>query len=206
MYKRKYLAKDLITVRTCAKCNQHRSKDDSYALAVIAACWRENEMGQLHAQAKVPRMLAKDLGLRKIFIGKVSPINFFGMHTGTIEVDGNRIRKWLATIFRGLLYNDYKQYISSLFSVCMGELRIKGERKVPGVDKLLELIDKTMDGVNYKGANPEIFLYRIQKFTTPKDCYLIDVVFYGGIRAVGASGMELRESGKLSPDESTRLS
>jgi hypothetical protein len=199
--KRKYLPsgnpdyrKDLITIPSCSKHNNFRSKDDEYTAAVIVMNSESKLASSIFQTKWVQTLLRREAVLgKRIFstaetVKVISPKNhiLIPYETLAIEYEISRIERVIESIARGLYYYESKYQKKWLKSCIIKSPNFfkKDFLKSDDFDELSKINRAFIDGEKYrklglskKGSHQDVFFYQVIK--TEYGDTLIRMVFYG---------------------------
>lgn len=152
------LRKKLITVRSCAKHNTEKSGDDAYFLSLLAGCDFINEVGREHYRRKVRRQHARNGSILARFGERQTSVNGrFGIVAEIERLDG-----FVAHLAAGLFYAHFgRRWHRAIewvpeFLVRPGIVDDMNRRAT------IRENDVAFDGLEYVGANPEVFKYQVR--------------------------------------------
>jgi len=158
--------------------------------------WSGNKFAGLYFRDKGIKALKKNHPLSVNILRGFKVVDYLGVKTASIKPDIKRLEKWADAICKGLWFNDFKIRISRQANVISPDLSISSIQDIeltrpiplPGLSQIKNKIDDYLDGISYKGANPEIFVYRT-KISADKKSIWADMLFYGGIRIIGFTNL-----------------
>jgi len=175
--------KNLITVPSCEKHNQKKSKDDEFLMATLAGVVGGNFVGYNQNRTKVRRALDRKTDLiNAVFKEYVNSTivskegNEFPVLYGA--TDQPRLEKSLELIAYGLYYHEFKKKFEGMCDVILGFVFYNDEN----LNQLKIFLQKKeeieSDAWVKKGSNQEVFYYQ---FIPPDEFGFIGLImtFYG---------------------------
>ena len=183
------LRRSLITVPSCTTHNTRKSQDDEYLALVLTVAIGNNQYGTNQFSTKVMRAITRKPSLLALYRDP-QPIHIQGSETGMFTVDNVRFRRCIEHMVLALCFHEFRlKWPHSIFLDSPSLLPLDN----PKLPTLLEAklgffqsISKHLGDAPQKGANPEIFAYRITVLK-PHDLLLAHLVFYGGCHIMVAS-------------------
>jgi len=182
------LRKDLITVPSCEKHNNSKSRDDEYLVFCLSTCFHGNDIKEQLFNTKIMRAIDRRPDTYSNFLdnyqrvmlkhpdGKVE-------HTAAYSIDLRRFDSVLSHIACGLYYHHTQSKWEGATLVISNELRDFSSTNSDEVNRLtddtIERVTLFLSETNSFGANPEVFYYKIYD-DRPKG-FVVLMTFYSAI-------------------------
>lgn len=176
------LRRDLITVPSCAAHNTATSKDDEYAVAIVAAHHTNARLAADHFATKVLRALQRSNGYVAAVSRNSEPTTVNGVQTRALRVDDARFELVMEKTARAvyLLHTGHK-WPGSLLVISPSFVQempsTKEFRRYPEFDELEANVNLVLAGAQEHGANPDVFYYQIVEHA---ERIVIRMTFYRG--------------------------
>lgn len=160
------LRRDLITVPSCAAHNTATSKDDEYAVAVVAAHHSNTRLATDHFATKVLRALQHSGGYLAAVARNSQSVTLNGAQTRALRVDDLRFELVMEKTARALYFHQTdRKWPGSLLIISpsfVQEVPGTGEfRRHAAFDELDAKVNLVLAGAQEHGANPDVFFYQI---------------------------------------------
>ena len=183
------LRRSLITVPSCKTHNTQKSKDDEYLALVLTVAMGNNQFGTNHFASKVMRALTRRPSLLALY-RDLQPIHIHGRETGMFTIDNARFRRCVEHMVLALCFHDFqRKWPHPMFLDSPSLLQFENP-KLPALLKAkreyFQTIGKHLGDAPQKGANPEIFAYRMTVLK-PHDLLLAHLIFYEGCHIMAVS-------------------
>jgi hypothetical protein len=172
------LRQALITVPSCDEHNSRRSRDDEYAMVIVATYLGTNRVARSQFAKKCIRALKGNAALvRRVFD---SPRNVLvnGSLTVAIDVDRERFDRVMQQNCRALYYHDHSRKLVEPLLVFSPDLLQPDLQSDPGEAHLAFTVRQILKPRPKLGANPEAFSY--QSFSDPNRLTAFRLEFYEG--------------------------
>lgn len=160
------LRRDLITVPSCPAHNTATSKDDEYAVAIVAAHHTNARLAADHFATKVLRALQRSGGYVAAVSRNSQPVTINGAQTRALRVDDGRFELVMEKTARALYFHHTGRKWPGLLLVISPSF----VQEVPGTqefsrhaefDELEANVNLVLVGGQEQGANPDVFFYQI---------------------------------------------
>jgi len=174
--------KNLIRVPSCDLHNTRKSDDDFYAAFHLASTIRGNHCAKLVRDGAIARVIERDhrergsalsLRLLKQIKGKIG-VNYYG------QLDVARMVRVLELCARGVYFYENVQPLKVKLNVANLDFDLRDLAKKELLDKQRQSFNEEVKGCEFKGANPDVFKYRICE-KPEKGVVVIEMVFYGSL-------------------------
>ena len=183
------LRKSLITVPSCRIHNTKKSKDDEYLALVLTVAMGNNQFGTDHFATKFMRAFTRRPSLLGLY-RDLQPINIQGSETGMFTIDNPRFRRCAEHMVLALCFHEYRRKWTHPIFLDSPSLLPLDNPMLPTLLKAkrgyFQSISKHLGDAPQKGANPEIFAYRI-RVVKPYDLLLAHLIFYEGCHIMAVS-------------------
>lgn len=192
--------KNLISVGSCDEHNTHTSRDDEYAMAVIAFHWRNNQVAYQQSTTKVLRALEKNRSYYDLFFGpgRYEFVVWKGEELVTAPVNIERFNSVMDKVARGLYFHHFKQ--KWLQGVYIEHLSLSPVYRNPDdhahpINTKLRQIKYEIDNICQKqtkhGNNPDVFYCQVcHDNGIPPEKAFIRMVFYSGFVVIAILSSE----------------
>lgn len=182
------LRKALITVRSCTAHNQDTSKDDQYVRTLIAMAYGGNPVGAKHFRDRVRLRLEESPGLARLIFGATKPVLTPEGPSHAFRLDRARFDRVMRKIGYGIYRSERGIPWSRELIVFTADLRLD-DLAHDDFGVLACWANSHPDLPLSKGANPEVFQYRLME---EDGITIVQLIFYGGftvwLTAVDGSG------------------
>ena len=177
---------NLITVPACDTHNLKKSKDDEYLMMVLAAPAQNNLVARSQILAKVIRAWNRRPHLATMAVQKPRPANLDGKASMIFQVDASRFDRSMELIARALIFHEGG-------SQWPGECQVWSPSMLPSKPEtagevmatsrnLLAALAAIFEGVDFRGANPDVFQYRLRLPINQENVGMVELLFYEGFR------------------------
>lgn len=183
------LRKSLITVPSCRTHNTKKSKDDEYLALVLTVARGNNQFGTHHFATKVMRAFTRRPLLLRLY-RDLQPVHIQSAETGMFTIDKPRFRRCIEHMVLALCFNDFRRKWPHPMYLDSPSLLHFDNPNLPMLlnakFNFFQSINKHLGDTPRKGANPEIFTYRMTVLK-PHDLLLAHLVFYEGCQIMAVS-------------------
>jgi hypothetical protein len=147
----------LIKVPSCDEHNSQKSKCDEYLKFVLTAVGGMNELSGSIFGGSVMRSFDRRPHLIDTFTPDLQVIQVGGLETGGFKLDVPRFELSIASIVRGLFFNETGKKLTTNLRVAWAHILTENYSKAP----FFEVIRKAEQELpaNYVGSNPGVFQY-----------------------------------------------
>ena len=181
---------NLITVPSCDRHNIAKSGDDQYLLMVIISHWQNNLVSYQHFARSVITAIARRPALRQVYMGEYIPVIVDGRPSAKFTIDRARFDRSVACIASALHFYNYHERWGEHIRVESSALLALNGGNLPQRNSVLKALDivtaDQLSGQPWRGANPEISRYRIDREPL-RAWLLVEMVFYDGCRVLAQS-------------------
>lgn len=164
---------NLITVPSCSDHNLRKSKDDEYVRSFIASALGNNSFGESMATTKVARSFEHSSGLVAAVFKDVQVIRLSdGTETGAGKINLDRWDTFFRHFANAIFFHDFKVIHSQSWEIITPSLNFD-ESRGKGEANPYDEINKrllSLDFVEQKTSNPEIFRYFFSSTVKPATC------------------------------------
>ena len=184
------LKRQLITVPACHEHNGQKSTDDEYLLCLLAISLLSGQHGQQQGLTKVMRILERKPALKAMVLEKVTPVIVKDNETGqmaetvALEINHKRINSSLESCARALFFKEFSQRFIGTVQITNQFLFDLDPQFNEKVDRLCQMTNELFKDIEPKGENPTIFTYKFRFEKEVPNKFLLEMVFYEGVRAV----------------------
>jgi hypothetical protein len=175
------LRKNLITVPSCPDHNLRKSGDDEYLLYVITSNISTNPFAQLQWATKIKRSYGRRPSKLRMF-GGLFPVRILEHQTGGFYLDKPRIDSELERVARGLYFHGFGQHWEHPVEIVSPSfVSLEGGNAAAynlHIAKLNAFVARYLQNDPWRGDNPEVFKYQVQRNDNPTGLVL-RMLFYG---------------------------
>lgn len=156
----------LITVPSCAQHNTATSKDDEYAVAVVAAHFGNQRLGSSHFATKVLRALLRSPGYQAAVLQNSIVTEIGGRRTRALRVDDQRFEYVMEKTAKALFFHlTGRKWFGSPIVLCPAFFHANlGSKKLERRPEFqeLEMFASALFGESEThGANPGVFFFQL---------------------------------------------
>ncbi|HHR6446509.1 hypothetical protein [Morganella psychrotolerans] len=185
----KNLKLQLITVPSCHEHNTAKSNNDVYFQFVITVSILSNQYADHQLKTKLKRAIERSPHLYNSFVEnnivtRIEEINGLDFNTIAFQVDTDRLLNSIEHISYGLYYLEFNEtYTGEMDIGIEGILNFDHLDLMERTQKLIDNFECLLAEQPWKGQNPDIFLYKIEKnnIADENKTYLL-LKFYENLR------------------------
>jgi hypothetical protein len=178
---------NLITVPSCETHNLSASKDDEYAMVVVASHFENNPLAAHHFGTKILRALSRSPAFRESTFRSQRPASVDGRPTVAFAVDTPRFSGVMERIARAVHFHEKGTKLSCPLRVYSPAFVQDDPDSTKANNELKAILARRKGLSPVAGTNPLVFTYQFTSDTTA-DAHILTMTFYGGCDVVALWG------------------
>jgi hypothetical protein len=176
--KRERYRRHLITVPSCDAHNSGKSKSDELLRWILASAISTNDLARRIFKTGSLRSFERRPHIMQTFMPNLRELRIGTMETGGYTVDLTRFSEGIASVVRGLHFNQYRRKLRADMDVVWAALRSKDFSIAPYESAVSRAEGSLQE--SYQGVTPEVFQYSFSVSPTGGR-HLCRLKFYEGI-------------------------